>query len=386
MISKIQATEVFEKTLDAGDTRIIINEGSSRSSKTYSICQIFFTKMCKETGKVFTIVRKTLPALKATAYKDFIDVLQKSGAYNQSHHNKSDLTYTFHGNEIEFISVDDYKKVKGRKRDYLFCNEANELSYDEFTQLAIRTTKQIYLDYNPSHDQFHWIEEKIKTRDDVVVIHSTYKDNPFNSKEVIKEIERLKDTDPNLWRVYGLGLMGLAMSRIFNHFQLCDEMPENYTEKFYGLDFGYNHPTALVEIREVDDAYYVDEIIYQTGWVNSVLMENMESLKIDKDKYMFADNEDKNRIQEIKAKGYNIKLSNKDVKKGIDTVKSKKIFITKRSINIQKESRGYSYKTTADGRILDEPVKINDDALCALRYGIHTYIDEKNKEPNIRIL
>jgi len=386
MKAVLDATEVFEKTLDAGDARIIINEGSSRSSKTYSICQLFFMKMCQEKGKVFTIVRKTLPALKATAYKDFIEILQKANAYNSASHNKSDLTYVFKSNEIEFISVDDYKKVKGRKRDYLFCNEANELSYDDFTQLAIRTTKQIYMDYNPSHDQFHWIEEKVKTRNDVAVLHSTYKDNPFNTKEVINEIERLKEADPNLWRVYGLGLMGLAVSRIYNHFQLCDEMPENYIEKFYGLDFGFNHPTAMVEVRETDDAFYVDELIYQSGWVNSVLIENLGILKIDRNKYIFADNEDKNRIEEIKRAGYNVHHSNKDVSKGIDTVKSKKVFITKRSINLLKESRGYSWKTTSDGKILDEPVKINDDAVDALRYAIHTYIDNKTKAPNIRVL
>jgi phage terminase large subunit len=287
---------------------------------------------------------------------------------------------------VEFISMDDYKKVKGRKRDYLFINEANECNYNDFVQLVMRTSKQVFMDYNPSHDQFHWIEEKVKTRNDCEVYSSTYKDNPFNSQEVINEIERLKDADPNLWRIYGLGLMGLAVSRIYNHFQLCDEMPEKYIEKFYGLDFGFNHPTAMVEVRETDEGFYVDEIIYQSGWVNSVLIENLGILKIDKNKYVFADNEDKNRIEEIRRAGYNIHQSNKDVVKGIDTVKSKKIFITKRSINLDKESRGYSWKTTPDGKILDEPVKINDDAVDAMRYAIHTYETQKLKQPNIRTL
>jgi phage terminase large subunit len=142
----------------------------------------------------------------------------------------------------------------------------------------------------------------------------------------------------------------------------------------------------MVEVRETDEGFYVDEIIYQSGWVNSVLIENLGILKIDKNKYVFADNEDKNRIEEIRRAGYNIHQSNKDVVKGIDTVKSKKIFITKRSINLDKESRGYSWKTTPDGKILDEPVKINDDAVDAMRYAIHTYETQKLKQPNIRTL
>jgi phage terminase large subunit len=242
------------------------------------------------------------------------------------------------------------------------------------------------MDYNPSHAEDHWIEEKIKVRDDVLVINSTYKDNPFLNKETIQEIERLKEADPNLWRIYGLGLFGIASSRIYNHFELCDNMPEDYKEKFYGLDFGFNHPTAMVEIREVDDAYYVDEIFYVSGWVNSVLIENLALKEISKSKYIFGDNEDKNRIEEIRRAGYNIHQSDKAVVKGIDTVKSKQIFITKRSTNLLKESRGYSWKTTSDGKILDEPVKINDDALDAMRYAIYTYIAKKAKRPNIRLL
>jgi len=382
---KIQVTTVFQKLIQS-NKRIVINEGSSRSSKTYSIIQVLIHLALTETGQVFTIVRKTMPSLKASAMKDFFEILNKMELYSEAHHNKSTNSYYLNGNEFEFISVDEHNKVKGRKRKYLFMNEANEDDYNDFVQLALRTTGRIFMDYNPSHDEMHWIEEKVKTRDDVEVFKSTYKDNPFLNRETINEIERLKDADPNLWRIYGLGLMGIASVRIYNHFELCDEMPENYKEKFYGLDFGFNHPTAMVEVREVDDAYYVDEIIYQSGWVNAILMENMEKLGIDKNKYIFADNEDKNRIEEIRRAGWNVQHSNKDVNKGIDTVKSKKIYITKRSVNGLKEVRGYSWKTTADGKILDEPVKLNDDFCDSLRYSIHTYLDMRNKQPNIRVI
>jgi phage terminase large subunit len=197
MILNIQATPIYQKTAQS-NKRIIINEGSSRSGKTYGICQLLFLKLFEEQNIVITVARKTLPALKATAYRDFLDIIKKAGIYSPLNHNKSDLTYRIGNNEIEFISVDDFKKVKGRKRDYLFCNEANELNNEDFTQLALRTTKQIYLDYNPSHDEFHWIEDKIKTRDDVEIIKSTYKDNPFLPELQIQEIEKLKEYKASL--------------------------------------------------------------------------------------------------------------------------------------------------------------------------------------------
>jgi phage terminase large subunit len=380
----LQATPIFLKTRES-KARIVINEGSSRSSKTYSLCQFLFLKLLEEKNIVITVARKTLPALKATAYKDFLDIVNKNGVYSPDNHNKSDLTYKIGTNEIEFISVDNYNKVKGRKRDYLFCNEMNELSKDDFVQLSIRTTKQIFGDYNPSHNEYHWIETDIKTRDDVEIIKSTYKDNPFNGEETIREIERLKEADPNLWRIYGLGLMGLASSRIYNHFELIDEMPEN-GETFYGLDFGYNHPTALVEIKELDDAFYINELVYSSGLTNNDLIAKMSQLGVNKNKFMFCDSAEPQRIEEIRRAGYNAYSSDKDVKKGIDTVKSKKVFITKRSVDTIKESRGYSWKTTADGKILDEPVRINDDSMSACRYGIHTYLTQKAKQPNIRSL
>jgi phage terminase large subunit len=381
---KVKTTKIFHQTIQS-NKRIIINEGSSRSSKTYSTTQVLIQLALQETGEVFTIVRKTLPSLKATAMKDFFEVLNNYGIYNDAHHNKSSNTYTLHGNEIEFISVDDYSKVKGRKRKYLFMNEANEFSYNDFVQLSMRTTGTIFMDYNPSHDESHWIEEKVKTRNDVDVFRSTYKDNPFLNQETINEIERLKDTDPNLWRIYGLGIMGIASARIYNHFELCDELPES-GETIYGLDFGFNHPTALVEIREYDDAYYIDELVYASGMTNNDLIEKMRDLEVKRGKYLFCDSAEPNRIEEIRRAGFNAFLSDKDVRKGIDTVKSKKIYITKRSTNLLKEYRGYSWKTTVDGAILDEPVRLNDDALCALRYGIHTYIAKRAKRPNIRLL
>lgn len=354
-------------------TRITLNIGSARSSKTYSIMQMFLVRMLEEKNILITVARKTLPALKGSAYRDWLYILNRNNLYNPENHNKTELIYRIGSNEIEFIAVDNFGKVKGRKRDYLFCNEANELNWDDYSQLALRTTKQIYLDLNPSHSEEHWIENKIKTKKSLTIIHSTYKDNPFLEKEIVEEIEDLKNTDQNLWRIYGLGIMGIAEARIFTHFQLCDELPEVYDERIYGLDFGFNHPTALVEVRIKDDVYYLKELIYETHLTNSMLIDRIKELGLEDT--IFGDSEDPNRIKEIQDAGINILPADKgkgSVKLGIDLIKSKVIYICKDSVNIYKESKVYSWKTTADGTITDEPAKISDHGMDASRYAIYT--------------
>jgi phage terminase large subunit len=330
-------------------------------------------KLLSEQGIVFTVARKTLPALKASAYRDFLEILNTHQLYNPNNHNKSDLHYTIGQSMVEFISVDNFDKVKGRKRDYLLMNEANEMSFYDFTQLSMRTTKQIYMDYNPSHSSEHWIEEKIKTRDDVTFIHSTYKDNPFLDKEVIFEIERLKETDPNLWRIYGMGELGIATAKVYSHFQMCDALPDTYNRRVYGIDFGYNAPTAVGEVREKDDDYYCKELVYERGLTNSDLIMKLEELGISKTDDVFCDSAEPQRIEELQRAGYNAKPSNKDVNKGIDTVKSKKIFLTKDSINAWREYGMYSYKTTSDGKVLEDIIKANDHFMDGgIRYPIHS--------------
>jgi phage terminase large subunit len=333
--------------------------------------QMVLVKLLAEQGIVFTVARKTLPALKASAYRDFLEILNTHKLYNPNNHNKSELIYTIGNSMVEFISVDNFDKVKGRKRDYLLMNEANEMSFYDFTQLSMRTTKQIYMDYNPSHSSEHWIEEKIKTRDDTTFIHSTYKDNPFLDKEIIFEIERLQETDPNLWRIYGLGELGIATARVYHHFQMCDMLPDDYHSRSYGLDFGFNHPMALIEVREKDDEYYVKELAYLKGNHTADLIEMLPSFEVSRTDTIYCDHE-LDRIKEIQQANYNAQKANKSVESGIDTVKSKKIHVTKDSTNLLREYGMYSYKTTADSKVLDDVIKLNDDAMDAMRYAIHS--------------
>ena len=169
--AKIKTTNVFNRAYRSTN-RITCLQGGTRSSKTYSLCQLFIIKALQETGKTFTIVRKTLPACKGSVYRDFLNIVKELEMYSEEYHNKSELSFTLNGNLIEFISVDQPTKIRGRKRNYLWLNEANEFSYEDWTQLILRTTEQIYLDYNPS-DPYSWIYEKVLTRDDCTFIKST---------------------------------------------------------------------------------------------------------------------------------------------------------------------------------------------------------------------
>ena len=363
----IDTTNVFHKAYKS-DTRITCLQGGTRSSKTYSLCQLFIVKALNETGKVFTICRKTLPALKGTAYRDVLELLKELGLYTEENHNKSELSYALNGNLIEFISVDQPQKIRGRKRDYLWLNEANEFNYEDYQQLILRTTDKVYLDYNPS-DPYSWIYDKVITRDDCTFIKSTYKANPFLDKDTIAEIERLKDIDPDYWRVYGLGEIGSIQTMIFRNFQLVDEVQGRLVG--YGLDFGFtNSPTALVAIYISDDNLYIKEMLYEKRLTNTDLANKLKEFRIDRQSEIIGDSAEPKSIEEIYRQGFNIKPAKKGagIHLGIDIMRRYKLHITKDSLNAIKEFRGYKWATDKNGDVLNVPVKVNDHLIDATRY------------------
>ena len=365
--AKIKTTNVFHKAYRSS-TRITCLQGGTRSSKTYSLCQLFIVKCLEETGKVFTICRKTLPALKGTAYRDIISILKELELYNEANHNKSELSYTLNGNLIEFISVDQPVKIRGRKRNYLWCNEANEFHYEDWQQLILRTTEKIYLDYNPS-DPYSWIYDKVHTRDDCTFLQSTYKANPFLDDDTIAEIERLKDIDPDYWRVYGMGEIGTIQTAIFRNFNLVDDVQGRLVG--YGLDFGFtNSPTALVEVRQLDDSLYIRELLYEKRLTNTDLANKMKQLGIDRTTEIIGDSAEPKSIEEIYRQGFNIKPAKKGagIHLGIDIMRRYKLNITKDSLNAIKEFRSYKWATDKNGDVLNTPVKVNDHLVDAVRY------------------
>lgn len=367
----INATPVFHRNyenINNPDIRFIINVGGTRSSKTYSLCQNVIIYALQHPTSIVSIVRKTFPALRASVMRDFISILRELDIYNEKNHNKTENIYKMdNGSIIEFFSVDDEQKIRGRKRDLLWANEANELSFDEFNQLNFRTTHKMIFDFNPS-DTYHWLYE-LELKPEAIKIHSTYKDNPFLEPSIVKQIEELINVDKQYYEIYCLGIKATSRANIFTHQQEYNDEPPNIEDFCYALDFGYNHPTALVKISRLENDFYVDEIIYQSLLTASDLVQSMNNLGVNKNKYIVADYARPEMIEELKRNGYNVINAKKDVKEGIDAVKSSKLFIKNDAVNIWKEIRNYKWKMKGE-IILDEPVKFMDDAMDAMRYGI----------------
>ena len=352
-----------------------VHQGGTRSGKTYSILQAL-VELCynnENSGAVITIARKTFPAIRASVMRDFFAILEGENLYNPALHNKSEATYVLFGNMVEFISVDQPQKVRGRKRDILFVNECNELTLEDWRQLVLRTTGNIIIDYNPS-DEFHWIYDEVLTRDDHTFFKTTYKDNPFLPESTIAEIERLKEADENYWRVYGLGERGASRATIFTHWKEVHQVPSDWKLLCYGLDWGYtNDPTAIVAVYTDGHAFCLDELCYAHGLTNAAISQTLRDVEVDRHMMIVADSAEPKSIDEIHGHGFNVHPARKgadSVRSGIDYMRSRPITVTSRSVNGIKEMRNYKWKEDKNGKQLNEPVDAFNHFIDAARYAI----------------
>lgn len=364
---EIKSTVIFEKNYEAilGDKRFIINEGGSRSSKTYSLCQLMIIYCLQNNNKVVSVIRKTFPALRATVLRDFIEILKEIGLYKDENHNKSEQIYTFaNGSMVEFFSVDNEQKIRGRKRDIAWCNEANELYFDDFTQLNMRTEDKLIFDYNPS-DSASWLYEL--PGDESIKIKSTYRDNPFLPESIKAQIEDLKRTDEALYQIYALGEKAISKSNIYSNWSFVAHRPAKFVKYVYGLDFGYNHPTALMRVYYCDNDIYIEPVIYESYLTTTMLIEKLGTLGIEQTVTILADYSRPEIIQEMNIAGYDVQNANKVVKKGIDNLKSFGV-ICQDDKALRREYENYKWKKIGDF-ITDEPVKLFDDAMDAIRYA-----------------
>jgi len=376
--SEVLYTNVFErnrKAIDSGKYRAICNQGSTRSGKTYSLSQLLALYIPFRSKKSISIVSPSLPHLKRGARRDFLEILDNAGVYSDDDFNKTDNVYHYkNGSYVEFFGAEEPGKVRGPGRDILYINEANLLPFTTYTQLALRTKELVILDFNPV-DELSWVYD-VADKEGNILIHSTYKDNPFLPKEQIEEIENLQYADENLWKVFGLGLRGSSTEIIYTHWKI-KEFPED-CEVCYGVDFGYNVPSSIIKIGFKDGACYVDEALYETRLTTGDLIERIKDLDIRKSDELFCDNAEPKTIEEIYRAGYNAKPAEKDVYAGIQKVKSMPLYFTHRSVNIIKEAKGYKWKLGKDGKIHPDevPVKFMDHAMDAMRYGIYTKLNQ----------
>jgi len=358
--------------LENENSEILLLYGGAGSGKSYSTAIWLLEKALKERNKRFLITRKTLPSLKVSCLQLFRELLSK---YNLSYEfNKSELEMVINTNQILFKSLDNADKIKSAEFNYIWAEEATELTHQDYLQLRLRLRRkndlnnQIITTFNPI-DQFHWLKTKVLDREKVSSFQSNYKMNPFLSREYIEQLEGLAEVDENYYRIYALGEWGVLKNLIYSNWDVVNKMPEDYDEIVCGLDFGYVNPTALLEIRIKENEIWVKEIIYQSHLTNAELIDLLKE-KIDRNVSIYADSAEPQRIQEIYQAGFNVYPSEKNVQFGINRVKQYKLHILEDSVNLIKEIRSYKWKEDKEGRILEEPVKFNDHAMDAMRYAL----------------
>jgi phage terminase large subunit len=376
VIKGTKAGKLTAQVLWNSEKRYIVNEGGSRSGKTYSIMQVLIHYCVAKPGSKISIVSQSLPHLKRGALRDFIEIMQTWEWYDEDEHNKTDNVYHFdNGSYMEFFGLEDAGKARGAGRDILFVNEANLVPKAVFDQLKIRTTNKIILDLNPS-DYDCWCYE-VADGDHAVKIHSTYLDNPYLGPAQTAEIEMLKAGDETLWQVFGLGLRGTAKETIYTHWKLVGDIPAG--QVIYGLDFGYNVPTALVRVTLHEGGAYLMERLYRTRMTTSDLVGELKGQGIGPADEIFCDAAEPKTIEELYRAGFNVKPADKDVTEGIRKVKAMPLYIHKDSDNLIAEIKKYKWKVDKNDKVLDEPEKENDHAMDAVRYAIYT----KSKTPVI---
>ena len=378
IVKEIGYTDVFERTRNS-KAFVIINVGGARSSKSYSIAQLLISKLVTEKNKKIGICRKTFPALRTSTLEPFIALLKEYGIYDEDRHNKTYSTYDYGTNRIYFFGVDESEKIKSTEYNYIWMEEANEFTYEDYIALKLRLSgpvsegemNHMYLSLNPV-DAHNWIPVKAAQESDVEVIHSTYEDNPYLSAAYKKSLLDLINQDENAYRIYVLGEWGKLEGKIYTNYSVIPELPLMEGAKWaYGLDFGLINPTAIVKVYLYNDKFYVEERLYQTNLTNADIIEFFSHEKLGD---IHADPSAKQSIAEIRRAGYMAFESIKDVKAGIDLCKRQTIYIPQESSNLITEIQNYHWKkdrtAIGDRVFLPEPVKYKDHALDAMRYAI----------------
>ena len=353
--------------------RIRVIQGGTSGGKTIAILLILINRaqVKFEVNELTSVVQETIPAIKRGALRDFKKIMQTHGYWKDSDWNSTDSIYTFPtGNQIEFFSADNGDRLRGARRDWLFMNEANNMEFEAFEQLEVRTLKGVYLDYNPTNE-FWALTQLVGKRDDVDFIILTYLDNDSLDSRIVASIEQRKNRK-GWWQVYGLGQLGEVEGKIYKEWIILDELPKEARFLRYGLDFGYtNDPSCLVAIYKYNGGYLIEEVFFKKGMSNREIAESIKAhgnLGL-----VLADSAEPKSIDEIATYGINIIGAWKgpgSVLSGIQFVQDQKVFTTKSSANVIHEYRNFLWETDRDGKILNEPEHTYSHSMDAIRYAI----------------
>ncbi len=375
---EIKVTNVFLRT-EASKATVIINVGGARSSKSYSIAQVIVKHLLTEENKKILICRKTMPALRMTTMSLVLDILKEYGIYKEERHNKTNNTYDYKTNRIQFAGLDESEKIKSYEANYIWMEEGNEFVYEDYVALKLRLSgackpgeqNHLYISLNPVDSQ-NWIATRAAKEADVEVIKSTFLDNPFLSEAYKQLLIDLINQDEVAYRVYVLGEWGILGGQIYTNYEVIPELPKLPDAKFaYGLDFG-DACSTLVKVYLWNGKFYLDERFYKSGWTT---LDIIEHLSHEERADIYCDPSAKQQTNEVFQAGYMAYKGNDDVKAGIDLCKRQKIYIPQSSPNIIKEIRNYHRKknpmaSEESSEFLDDPVKYNDHTCDAMRYAI----------------
>jgi len=352
--------------------RIRVVQGGTSASKTISIL-LYLIAMAQsdKTPTLTSIVSESFPHLRRGVIRDFLLIMTEHRYFRDDLWNRTDSIYTFEtGSKIEFFSADQPSKLRGARRDRLFLNEANNMPYEVFEQLEVRTKEFIFIDYNPTVE-FWALTELVGQREDVEFIILTYKDNEALDKSIVDSIEQRKG-NKQWFRVYGEGLLGDVETKIYTGWQVIDDVPFEARRERYGLDFGYtNDPSAIIALYYHNGGYILDEVAFQKGLSNKQIADiigNQEGRKA----IVIADSAEPKSIDELRLYGLTVlpaKKGKDSVKQGIQYVQTQKISVTKRSLNLLKEYRNYVWQMDDDGKILNEPDHLFSHSMDAVRYA-----------------
>jgi len=352
--------------------RIKIIQGGTSAGKTFGILPILIDKAARQNGLEISVVAESIPHLRRGALKDFLKIMKWTNRYYDERFNKTLLRYEFaNGSVIEFFSADDSSKLRGARRDILYINECNNVNFESYNELSIRTKHEVYLDFNPANE--FWVHKELKDEPDSDFLILTYKDNEALDDSIVQQIEKNRDKAAtstywaNWWRVYGLGEIGSLEGVIFSNWKPIDVIPNEAKLIGIGLDFGYtNDPTAIIEIYNYNGARIINELKYQTGLLNSDIAKLLP-----KDVTVYADSSEPKSIDEIRRYGITIKgvTKGKDsINYGIDVMQRQTYLVTSNSTNLIKELRSYTWDTDKQGTRLNKPIDNFNHAIDALRY------------------
>ena len=352
-------------------------QGGTSASKTFGVLAVLIDHAARNKQTEISVVSESIPHLRRGAIKDFAKIMQMTNRWRDEGWNKTLLTYHFaNGSYIEFFSADQEARLRGARRHVLYMNEANNIDFESYYQLAIRTSSDIYIDFNPTSE--FWAHTEVLTQPDSQLLILTYKDNealPDTIRNDIESAQAKAETSTywsNWWRVYGLGEIGSLQGVVFSNWSQVETVPDAYRWRVYGLDWGFaNDPTACVEVTCVDDkTIYLRQVLYERGLINSEISQKLAHLK---GWEIIADSAEPKSIEELRRHGFRTRPTVKgpdSVRAGLDKMQGLKLFVTSDSIDLIKELRSYTWEVDKTGKSTNEPIDANNHAIDAARYAI----------------